>query len=280
MKKWIFISSGVVIAILVVIALMLPSSSKTTRAKIAVKTYPIVSMGDSVAAGDGLPELSSKTASLCHQSNESYPYVLATLLHTTLYQFACSGAQISVGILGPQTVGSQTVPAQLTTAKPYIAGSDVTITIGANDVGWSNLLITCAQTSCATADNLALFQGRITAMQTQLNLLLNQLTPLQPHTVLLNTYYNLIASSDTCMQQFGITTAKIEWINAREATLNAAIAAAATAHHDAYTNVTFGDDHDICSSDPWIQGLTGSAPLHPTIDGQATIASYDQAKLQ
>jgi lysophospholipase L1-like esterase len=277
MSKRILLNCAIIVAIAAV-GIVLWQRRDTTHT--ALRAYPIVSLGDSVAAGDGLPELSGKTAGICHQSNQAYPYVLVELVHPpALHQFACSGAQINNGILQPQTIGKQVVPAQIQTAVSYVKDSDVLITVGANDVGWSNLLLLCAQTSCTTPASLALFQARMTSMQSQLNVLLEKLASMHPHTVLLNTYYNLVNNDDTCLRPFGITAAKIQWINDREASLNAAIVSAAKAHHDRYATPTFGN-HDICGPNSWIQGLSGAAPLHPTVDGQAVIASYDQAALR
>jgi lysophospholipase L1-like esterase len=249
-----------------------PRAAKTPR-------VALVSMGDSVAAGDGLPEAPGNLASLCHQSVEAYPYLVASNLNLQLHQFACSGAQVSDGILQAQTVGSQSVTPQFEAAKPYLPHSNVIITIGANDVNWDSFLISCAQSNCQTPANLALFQSRLTSLQSNLNILLSDIAAQHPHTVLLNTYYSIIANNDTCLQQFRVTNASIAWVNAREADLNAAIVATAEAHHDRYATVTFSG-HGLCDPDPWVQGLSGAAPLHPTYEGQDNIATLDEAALR
>lgn len=287
MKRSILIVCGTILVIIVAVILLLHHTTHhsihaTKDSHTVTAMTPdvsLVSLGDSVAAGDGLPENNTAQASLCNQSLEAYPYLVAESLHMSIHQFACSGAETSAGILGVQEIGTQTVTPQLQEAKPYIPGNDVVITIGANDVGWSSFLTSCAESDCASAANLALFQGRLTNLQSQLSTLLQDIAALHPHLVVLNTYYSIVSSSDTCQQQYGITTSKITWVNARETSLNETIVSAAQKYHDKYALVTF-NGHDICSPDPWIQSLSSAAPLHPTSDGQSNIATLDEAELR
>lgn len=278
MNRRFIITSCIVLAIiLAVCGVLLTSNNKPSVAQ--SEPRPLVSLGDSVAAGDGLPEDSGSVASLCHQSVEAYPHLVASNLTMQLHQFACSGAQVSAGILQAQTVGTQSVAPQLDAATPYLPGSDVVITIGANDVDWDNFLITCAQSDCQTPANLTLFQTRLANLQTELNTMLSDIASHHPHTVLLNTYYSIINNSDTCLQQFNINPTSIAWVNAREADLNTTIVAAAEQHHDLYATNTFAG-HGLCSSDSWVQGLSGAAPLHPTYEGQFSIATTDETVLR
>jgi lysophospholipase L1-like esterase len=256
-----------------------PQQLHTPIHSAAMSQGSLVSLGDSVAAGDGLPEGSGAQASVCHQSNEAYPYLIAQSRNMQLHQFACSGAQTAAGILGIQTIGNQTVPAQLSAAAPYIKGSDVVITIGANDVGWDTFLTECAQSNCMTTANLALFNAKLTTLKGNLDTILQAIAAEHPHQVVLNTYYSLVANTDTCLQSYGITSTTIQWVNQQESLLNAAIISAAQHYHDTYATITFSG-HGICSSDPWIQGLYSSAPLHPAAEGQENIAALDESQLR
>jgi lysophospholipase L1-like esterase len=278
MKRTMLILGGALLVILVVAATILHGHQPTPVAVSKIPRYALISLGDSVAAGDGLAEGSTSHAVLCHQSIDAYPYIVAQSRNMQFHQFACSGAQVSAGILQNQTVGSQVVPAQLSAATPYIHGNDVVIMVGANDVGWDNFLTTCAQSNCVTQANLASFQAKLTTLQNNLDTMLQGIAALHPHHVLLNTYYSLVANTDTCLQQYGITTAKIQWVNDREVSLNAVLVSEAQKYHDKYATVTFAG-HGICSSDPWIQGLSGTAPLHPNTEGQYNIATLDEAQL-
>jgi lysophospholipase L1-like esterase len=282
MKRTVVIFCAIVVLAGVGIFLLWPNTHPdpiADKSSATVSHRSLVSMGDSVAAGDGLTENSTTQAALCHQSIEAYPYLVAQSLHAQLHQFACSGAQITAGILQPQIVGAQSVPAQLQTATPYIAGNDVVITIGANDVGWDSFLTACAESNCVTSANQATFNARLTTLQSNLDTMLQKIAALHPHAVVVNTYYSLIANTDTCLQSYDITSAKIAWVNTQEASLNTAIITAAQKYHDKFATVTFSG-HGICSSDPWMQGLSGSAPLHPTFEGQYNIATLDAAQLR
>ena len=151
----------------------------------------LVSLGDSVAAGAGLPIASSDSlASLCRQSSEAYPAQLSTNLATML----------------------QTLHAH------------------------------------------------------------------HPRKVVLNTYYPLLNDTDTCLSNRGITAGKIQWVNMREAELNATISAAAKKYGDQAVASSFSG-HLLCDVDPWVQALSDPAPLHPTAAGQASIAARDAQAL-
>ena len=239
----------------------------------------LVSLGDSVAAGAGLPIASSDSlASLCRQSSEAYPVLVAKAKSLTLKQFACSGATVTAGVLGPQPVGGQSVSSQLTAAAPYLKDSDVLVTIGANDVSWAQQLYTCATTQCETPSNLAAFQQNLGKLSTNLATMLQTLHAHHPRKVVLNTYYPLINDTDTCLSNRGITASKIQWVNAREAELNAAINTAAEKYGDQIVTTRFSG-HLLCDAEPWIQTLSDPAPLHPTAAGQAAIAARDALAL-
>lgn len=241
----------------------------------SVKPAYLVSLGDSVAAGAGLPITGTdSTATVCGQSSSAYPYLVARAKNLRLQQFACSGATIPVGILGPQTAEGQSLSPQLNAAIPYLPGSDVLITIGANDVDWVNELRACMSTNCETASNSVAFQQKLGQLKTSLDSMLQDVQSHHPRKIILNTYYQLISKSDTCLADHGTTPGKIAWVNSQEAALNQTIANAAKAHDSQVVDISFSG-HLLCSADPWIQSLSDPAPLHPTAAGQAQIAAQD-----
>jgi lysophospholipase L1-like esterase len=239
----------------------------------------LVSLGDSVAAGDGLPVTGpGSLATVCAQSNEAYASLVAQARHLTLKQFACSGATVAHGVLGSQAAGGQQVPPQLTAATPYIQDSDVLITIGANDVKWASTVYACATSDCGTAGQLSAFEQNLSRLNTNLTTLAQDLHNLHPRKVVFNTYYPLLNSTDTCLASRGITADKISWVNARESDLNTAITKIAEKYKYQSVAVNFSG-HLLCDSDPWIQSLNDPAPLHPTAAGQAGIATQDERTL-
>lgn len=250
----------------------------STKTKSTAPSY-LISLGDSVAAGDGLP-LSNDIgwSAACAQSNEAYPNIVAQQLHLKLLQLACSGAKTTNGILYPQTASNQTVPSQLDTARPYIRGNDVVITVGANDVDWGDMLLECAKNNCISTANLTLYQQNLAKLQTNLTQVLRTINSYHPHTVVLNTYYSLLANTDTCLEQYDISSASIAWVNAREATLNNTIAMIAEKAGAKSVPINFAG-HMLCGQDSWIQNLSDNAPLHPTQAGQRQIAKEDLSVL-
>src|SRR6185312_15901394 len=78
-----------------------------------------VVLGDSTAAGEGLPVAtsSSRLSHVCGRSQDSYAQDLAAVNGWHVLNLACSGASIADGLLGPQFRNGRLVPPQLTTAQ-------------------------------------------------------------------------------------------------------------------------------------------------------------------
>lgn len=240
----------------------------------------VVALGDSVTAGDGLPLAGNDPqAATCARSDQAYPNVIAQRLHSKLRTFACSGAQVTAGLLQSQTANGTTLLPQLAAAKQYIRGNDVVLTVGANDVNWANMLTRCAQTDCTTGAELAAYQARLVQLQGNLDDALGQIQAAQPHRIIVNTYYALVRNSDTCFAASGITPVKIAWANQREAKLNDLLATVAKQHGAAVIKIDFSG-HLLCDQNPWIQSLFEAAPLHPNQTGQQRIARQDLEMLQ
>jgi len=118
----------------------------------------IVSVGDSVASGEGNPAPKRPhwfRPSRCHRSRVSGQRFAAeglirdnpeAALHFVSY--ACSGATVDEGLLGPQRPRrfQPTVPPQLDRLDDLIPRTTVEalmISVGANDVGFSNIVTFC-----------------------------------------------------------------------------------------------------------------------------------------
>ena len=241
----------------------------------------IVSLGDSVAAGAGLLAVSnpSQADTACNRSIQAYPEVLAQNLNTPLKQFACSGAQVIAGVVQPQAAKDVTIPAQLDAATPYLKGNDVIVTVGANDVGWSDMLQRCARSMCNSDADLQTYQQDLQNLAVNLDSIYKTIHDAKPHAFLINAYYSILSPTDTCFAAFGITQDKIQWVVDREAELNTVIAGEARKYSAKLITPDFSR-HLLCDTDPWLQGLLGDAPLHPTVDGQKHIAQQDADTLR
>lgn len=238
--------------------------------------YSYVAMGDSVAAGAGLPELANATTrdELCDRSSQAYPYIIAERLEVPVVHTACSGAKTDEGIYGDQIRRGVRVPAQMSAAFAEGAPEIMTVTIGANDVRWTQFVRQCYAARCGLAvDNArakvyrADLRIELTRMLTQINID-SQGSPPQ---VYISGYYSPLASTE-CITENRITTSEAEWMDLQTANLNQAIRSVIPLFDFAqYVPVDFSG-HEVCSSEPWVQGLEAEAPIHPTAAGQAAIA--------
>lgn len=119
----------------------------------------VVSVGDSVASGEGNPMRGLPRwldPSWCHRSPKSGQAVAANELIAShpgrslqYVSFACSGATIDAGLLGPFKRGifNRAEPAQLDRVRGLLEQSTVDalmISVGANDVGFSKIVTYCA----------------------------------------------------------------------------------------------------------------------------------------
>lgn len=105
-----------------------------------------VALGDSYAVGLGLPTPTGAVAG-CGQSTSSYPRLLAAALELNLTDMTCSGATTANVIGTPQDTGAGVNPAQ---SSALSADTDiVTLTIGGNDLGFSDIISTCIATSAS-----------------------------------------------------------------------------------------------------------------------------------
>lgn len=193
---------------------------------------------------------------------------------------ACSGATIKAGLLGSQHVDGHTLGAQLD--NPAVTHADmIVVNIGANDVSWSTTLRLCAATrSCANHAEHAYFQQQLAGFSRDLLQLLSHLQLLDNHpVVIVNTYYDPFTGDTGCLPahiKLGDTTT--DTLTSELTALNDTLAAGAkdAGFRTATPNFT---GHGLCSDQPWIQGLTDTAPFHPTPSGEHAIAQADQHAL-
>jgi len=251
--------------------------NQTTTRQASTGFVPtLVVLGDSVAAGDGLPlpPKADAVTTACGRSDQAFPNNIVMNSGTKLIQLACSGAKTTTGVLQPQIIGTTTVTAQLEAAKPSLGASDVILNIGANDVDWTTLLSRCVRTDCTDPANLVDFQAKLAELKPNLNTILSTIQVAQPRKIVVNTYYSLLSPADTCFNSYGITGDKIRWVSDRETELNDALVAVARQHKAVPVQLDF-KEHELCDRVSWIQGLFDKAPLHPNAIGQQQIAAQD-----
>jgi lysophospholipase L1-like esterase len=235
-----------------------------------------VAMGDSVAAGAGLPALSGATAQdeTCDRSSQAYPYQIAERLQTTVVHLACNGAKVDEGIYGTQVRAGVRIPAQLPIAFTNGTPDIITATIGANDIRWTQFIRQCYITRCGFAVDSARAKVYRADVRIELTRMLNQINTRSagnPPRVLLSGYYSPIDSTE-CLANNRITVAEVAWLNDQTVRMNQAIRSVVPLFNFAeFVPIDF-TGHEVCSADPWVQGLEADAPIHPTAAGQTAIA--------
>jgi lysophospholipase L1-like esterase len=238
--------------------------------------YGYVAIGDSIAAGAGLPALAGATSEdeLCDRSSQAYPYRIAEQLQVPITHAACSGAKVDEGIYGQQTIADTKIPRQLDVAFSQGKPEVMTVTVGANDVRWTQFVRQCYVTRCGFAVDDARMKLYRADLRVELTRMLAEIQVKShgsPPQVYLGGYYSPVASTE-CISGDRITSAEVDWINRQTANLNQAIRSVAPLFSFAhYVPVDF-TNHEICAVDPWVQGMDTEAPIHPTANGQTAIA--------
>lgn len=234
-----------------------------------------VALGDSVAAGIGLPNFSDSSA--CDRTLEAYPNKLANSLHYKLLSVACSGATTQDGLLSSQSVNQLALPAQLSAALKADKPKLISLTIGANDANWTTYIQKCYTQVCGSEADTAAVQQNVNLAMTNLNTALSRIKdayPSGPPTVIVTGYYRLfpVAKVLNCPELTGIDTAELSWIGWLQDSIDTSLQTAASQQSFVkFVPLSFVG-HELCTADPWVQGLSGKAPFHPTSAGQSAIA--------
>ena len=241
-----------------------------------------VVMGDSTAAGEGLPAAtgSSRLSRVCGRSQDSYAQDLAAVNGWRVLNLACSDATIARGLLGPQDRQGKIIPPQLASAERARNASVIIVNIGANDLGWAAMVGYCAVAPrCDDKATTAYFQQRLASFSKNYLQLLSQLATLPGHPrVIINQYYDPFGPEQGCLHSAGLTPPKLATLTSRLTTLNAVLAKGATEFGFLSPRPDF-TGHQLCTSQPYVQWYGDPAPFHPTALGQLAIALTDQAVL-
>ena len=239
-------------------------------------------MGDSVAAGIGLADAYDSSA--CQRSQQSYPVRVANQTGTELLHAACSGATIDRGVSGSQTVNRLRLDSQIEQIKQSgKTPAYISLTIGANDVNWIDLLQRCYQGQCGSLEDDAQIQSSVEAMQRDAVATINTVTSMYPNATLVVTgYYQLFPKNlvDNCEELTGFDQDELNFARSIQTSINQALQTAVqTKERAVFSPINF-DGHELCTKNPWVQTLRESAPYHPTESGQLRIAEGVTSKLK
>ena len=242
-----------------------------------------VVMGDSTAAGEGLPAAtgSSRLSRACGRSQDSYAQDLAAVNGWRVLNLACSNATIARGLLGPQDRHGKIISPQLASAERARNASVIIVNIGANDLGWAAMVGYCeVAPRCDDKATTAYFQQRLASFSKNYLQLLSQPATMPGHPrVIINQYYDPFGPQQGCLHSARLTPAKLATLTSRLVTLNAVLAKGATDFGFLSPQPDFAG-HQLCTSQPYVQSYGDPAPFHPTALGQLAIALTDQAVLR
>ena len=261
-----------------------PASTPTASpASVTPRFARYVALGDSYTAAPGVPGATSNDG--CLRSSGNYPHLLAASLPVRrLVDVSCGGADTD-DVRRPQLRG---VSPQL---DAVTADADlVTIGLGGNDAQlFGRLLATCLRQEAATtagtpcADSLGpSVPAALTRIETNLTGVVRDVRRKAPDAkILLVGYPQIIPATGRCAE---VPFAPGDYRFARRVNqgLTEAVERAATATRTTYVDLwAASKGHDVCSADPWINGLSGpgAAPFHPFAAEQAEVARLVAAAL-
>lgn len=279
MKKYGF----AVIFIILLIGLSFEYTHQKPKATtILKKTGTMVALGDSVAAGVGLRDASDSSA--CDRTNESYANLVSENVHYDITNLACSGATISLGLSGSQTVNNLPLPTQLDALFAIPSPKLITLTIGANDAGWIQAISKCYTGICGTDADTAIVNARLATVTTDLRAALQQINEhysgTKP-TVIVTGYYQLFPAAviADCNEEKGIDGEEVSWIRSQIVAISSAVKAALPNQ----PNIKFVEPdftgHELCTAEPWVQGLGEPQLYHPTAKGQVALAKIIETEV-
>jgi lysophospholipase L1-like esterase len=230
-----------------------------------------VALGDSVAAGVGL--MPDSDSSACDRTNAAYPYAVSFSQHFRLHNFACSGATIASGVAGPQEVNKLSVASQIEQLYGIAHPKLITLTIGANDTGWLQILTNCYRSVCGSPAERTAFTAQLSSVEANIVTTLATIKQHYPSTLtVLTGYYQLFPQTTaTCADLTGIDSDEQAWAREMQTSINQMLLEAATQANARFSQADFSG-HELCSDDSWVQSITDKRAYHPTEAGQRAIA--------
>ena len=236
----------------------------------AAAAPPYVALGDSYSSGVGTRVYYNDGTS-CERSPDAYPPTIATARGYALSFQACSGAKttdVNSSQLGPLSAATNLV----------------TITIGGNDAGFSNVILNCAAYyfTCDSAINSAntFIANKLPGL---LDTTYGDIRSHAPtaHVVVLGYPHLFTTDGQTCNFN-ALTSGNEKKLNNTADLLDSVISARASAHGFTYVDPRNAFlPHEVCSSSEWLNGQSNplSESYHPNISGQAEFTTLVEGVL-
>ncbi|ANZ13978.1 SGNH/GDSL hydrolase family protein [Streptomyces noursei] len=273
-------------AALLASALTVTTTPAAAHAAAPAGTGKYVALGDSYAAGAGVP---AQSAGLCLRSDRNYGHLVAAALSPSSYvDKTCAGAKVGALTTAQTDLGIVVNGPQLDAVTPDT--SLITLTLGGNnlgtsDVGFVDVVVACSALSLTNPFGAPCrnFYGdtlsrRLDSAAAQLTDGLRKLSAKAPKAKVVVVGYPAVLPDDptTCVGQMPVTTGDLRFLRSVMGELNEKVERTATAAGATYVD-TLGPTkgHDSCSASRWIEGLlptSPAAPLHPNARGERAMA--------
>lgn len=245
---------------------------------------PYVALGDSYTASP-LTGTNAGPPPGCLRSVNNYPHLTAATLHATLRDVSCIGATTKE-LATVQQTDAGTNPAQYSALTP--GTRLVTIGIGGNDIGFSEILRSCLSATpfgspCQeryTEGGTDELRQRISALGSKLTRVLAEVHRRSPDARVALVGYPAVLpdTGPGCFPAVPITPGDVAYLRGVLAELNSRIQRSADAGDATFVDTyrpTVG--HDFCQvpSQKWVEGLiptAPAAPVHPNAQGSAAMS--------
>ncbi|MGH2865683.1 MAG: SGNH/GDSL hydrolase family protein [Solirubrobacteraceae bacterium] len=247
----------------VAIAVFVPAAS-------AAAAPQYVALGDSYSSGVGTRDFYSESGE-CDRSPNAYgPKIAAAKGYTLSFQ-ACSGAKTTE--VNEKQLGTLSSTTSL-----------VTITIGGNDAGFSNVMLNCAlyYFTCGSAISKAeeFAKNKLPGLlETTYKDIRAKATSAQ---VIVLGYPKLFTKEGkTCNVNF-LTSGNEKKINEAAEKLDAVVKGRAEAMKFTFVNPTSAfESHAVCASEEWLNGQSDplSESYHPNVKGQEEFTKLVEAAI-
>jgi hypothetical protein len=277
-------------AVSVITAIALPSRNGDSAAGAVGPGARYVAVGDSYVSGPLIPnQLGDANDPLgCLRSSADYPHDVAAALGLSLSDMSCAGAETGE-MNNPQNVTIGTNPPQFSAITA--ATKVVTMSIGGNDIGFSDIVKNCSAQSptgptavgpnCVSyydANGNDLIGQAIVNLAPEIATLINQIHTLAPKAkVFLVSYPSVLPLKGSgCWPSVPFEAVDIPYLDAKEVQLNEMLRTVATANHAFYVNTYEASlGHNACSpaATRWVEPIyfpqSPAAPIHPNATGMA-----------
>jgi lysophospholipase L1-like esterase len=250
-----------------------------------------VGLGDSYAAGPLIPAQVPPLG--CLKSNNNYANLAARQAGYALTDVSCSGAETE-DMTQTQNVSPGPNPPQFDALR---ADTDaVSVSIGGNDIGFSEILERCTSTSpegspCKdyyTRNGGDEISDRIAATAPKVADVLQGIRSRSPAARVAVVNYAAIfpETGDGCYPQMPVARGDVPYLREKQRELNGMLAAKAGENGAALVDwYTASIGHDACKPPVvrWVEPMVpvnAAAPVHPNLGGMLGVAPLVQGALQ